>query len=100
MSMLVLLYEFPAETRLTVYRRLDIRVQLQLVGSQKNVEQMIIFFNISGFSENLISFGNINRVHLYEGSSELKNGHCRFLLYEFPAETRLTVYRRLDIPKP
>ena len=27
MKMLVLLYEFPAETRLTVYRRLDILVQ-------------------------------------------------------------------------
>ena len=26
-KMLVLLYEFPAETRLTVYRRLDILVQ-------------------------------------------------------------------------
>ena len=38
-----LLYEFPAETRLTVYRRLDIRVQLQLVGSQKNVELFVIF---------------------------------------------------------
>ena len=43
--MLVLLYEFQAETRLTVYRRLDIviRVQLQLVGSQKNVDLCIIF---------------------------------------------------------
>jgi hypothetical protein len=38
-----LLYEFPAETRLTVYRRLDIRVQLQLVGTQKNVDIFIIF---------------------------------------------------------
>ena len=38
-----LLYEFPAETRLTVYRRLDIRMQLQLVGTQKNVDISVIF---------------------------------------------------------
>ena len=32
-----------AETWLTVYRTIAIRVQLQLVGSQKNVELFIIF---------------------------------------------------------
>ena len=30
-KLLVLLYEFPAETRLTVYRRLDIRVMTRRV---------------------------------------------------------------------